>query len=229
MQEKYTRATKSSLPVKMGIALMAVSCLGLVASAAQAQDLRALPGLFKGGKPAQDENNSAPAQQPQGAPQAATSGGSSVGGSSGNVAFANKTLSGAFLNVTDNEAHKGVAFGKFYGGGATDFFNIYIYDQDGSKMLEFQMETVAADVQKPRSFTLRSRKGKPATASILYQNVGIRCFAIAGAVNITAAGPVGGTVSGNISGIEWQQGDECVKALGTSATFTVQRAVDFHR
>jgi hypothetical protein len=233
MQKKSNHAIKSSLAGKIGIALMALSCVGgvgLIACAAQAQDLRSLPGLLKGGKPQQNETGSTPAQQPQSAPQVAGSAEQS-GSGQGSVAFANKALAGMSLNVAanDNEAHKGAIIGRFSGGGATDYFNIYVYNESGSKILEFKMETVAADVQKPRSFTLRGRKGKPATAEILYQNVGIVCKASAGTVNITAAGAVGGNVAGNISGIEWFQGDECVKALGTSATFTVQRANDYQR
>ena len=236
MQKKSNHTIKPSLAGKMSIALMALSCLGclgclgLAAPAAQAQDLRSLPGLFKGGKPQQEQSGSAPAPQPQSAPQAAGSVEQTSGGQ-GSVAFANKALAGTSMNVAanDNKPHKGAIIGRFSGGGATDYFNIYVYDENGSKILEFKMETLAADVQKPRSFTLRGRKGKPATAEMLYQNVGIVCKASAGTVNITAAGPVGGNVAGNISGIEWFQGDECVKALGTSATFTVQRANDYQR
>ncbi len=144
-----------------------------------------------------------------------------------NITFPGKTLTGAFMHDPGNEAHKSTMFGKFFGGGRAEYFNVIAYDENGTRWLELKMESSLADMAKtPRTFTLRSRKGKPATAEIMYQNVGIICTANAGTVTVTAFGKVDGTVTGTLTGVEWNQ-PECVKALGGSGSFKVQRAVDF--
>lgn len=244
-------AVRFSWAKKTGLALVAVLALGLVASAARAQTGGgiSLPGLFKDAMKqrqpevpskasANEVKEGSIAQQPgatsaaqakevkgntadqQGTPSAAR-------GAQGEIVFPGKTLSGAFMHDPGNEAYKSTIFGKFFCCGSVDIFDVKAFDENGSLVLEMKFEDSLANLAKtPRTYTFRGRKGKPETAEILYQNVGIVCKTSAGTLTVTAFGGVDGDVIGKMTGLEWYQ-PECATALGTSASFKVQRAVDY--
>jgi len=230
--KKKTKCMMWSPLVQAGRTLALASCLGLAASAAQAQI--SMPGMLKDVMPRQSEKASGadsgtPAPQTGVAPGNAGAGASSTAqGPQGSFAFANKTLTGSFARDPGSNTQKSALYGIFLGGAAIESFRVEAWDGNGSHLLELTLETTLAKISKaPSTYTFRKRQDKPRTAEILYQAVGITCTASAGNITISTVGGVETEVTGTISGIEWNQ-PKCEGALGSSASFKVQRAVDYH-